>query len=299
MQERKNSEQLFLTGMILTMTCWGFSWTSGKVLSQYADPLTIGFARFAFTVLSLYLILVLLREKISISRAGLVEIFFAGALLALYTWLSFKGLKEGLAGAGGVLVTVLNPIVAYGITIALARRRPTRNETIGLLMGLLAGGILLQIFTRSGDIMKAGNIYFFLAAVIWAIVSRFTARAAKFGSSVSYSFWLYFISTFILLLFSGYREPVLLLERADAVFWWNIFFTGTITTAIATTFYFYATAKVGASRASSFIFLVPFSAALGSLLFLGEKIQMHTIVGGLLGIAAVYILNVGGTKAKG
>ncbi len=37
--------------------------------------------------------------------------------------------------------------------------------------------------------------------------------------------------------------------------------------------------------------MVPFSAALGSWIFLGEVIEVHTIIGGILGIAAVYILN--------
>jgi drug/metabolite transporter (DMT)-like permease len=37
--------------------------------------------------------------------------------------------------------------------------------------------------------------------------------------------------------------------------------------------------------------MVPLSAAFGSWLFLDEVIQLHTIIGGLLGIGAVYILN--------
>jgi drug/metabolite transporter (DMT)-like permease len=70
-----------------------------------------------------------------------------------------------------------------------------------------------------------------------------------------------------------------------------MFFSATITTSLATTFYFIATSKLGASRASSFIFMVPFSAALGSWIFLQEIPEAHTIIGGILGIAAVYILN--------
>ena len=81
------------------------------------------------------------------------------------------------------------------------------------------------------------------------------------------------------------------LRHGDLTFWGNLFFSATITTSLATTFYFVATSKIGASKASSFIFMVPFSAALGSWIFLGEVIEVHTIVGGILGIAAVYILN--------
>jgi drug/metabolite transporter (DMT)-like permease len=82
-----------------------------------------------------------------------------------------------------------------------------------------------------------------------------------------------------------------LFYAADGLFWLNMLFSAVITTAFATTFYFVATAKLGASKASSFIFLVPFSAAMGSWFFLKEQPQWHTIIGGMLGIAAVYVLN--------
>jgi drug/metabolite transporter (DMT)-like permease len=291
MKDSSASNKLFLTGMILSMTCWGFSWTSGKILSLYGDPLVISFLRFAVTFVSLLLIVLILKEKMLIAKKGLPDLFIASLILSAYTFLFFKGLTMGKAGAGGVLVTVLNPIIAYGIMLLLARRKPTRNESIGLILGLLAGVVLLKLTVAVDEIFRAGNIYFLVAAFAWAVLSRFTARATRYGSSVSFSFWLYGTSTAFLFLFSGFEAPAAVIEAADFKFWGNMFFSGTITTSLATTFYFVATSKIGASRASSFIFMVPFSAALGSLIFLGEVIETHTIVGGLLGIAAVYILN--------
>jgi len=82
-----------------------------------------------------------------------------------------------------------------------------------------------------------------------------------------------------------------ILIKGDSIFWWSLFYSATITTTLATTFYFYATTKIGADKASSFIFLVPLSASVGSLLLLDEIPVWNTIVGGVLGILAVYILN--------
>lgn len=288
----RQSDNVFVLGMVLSMTCWGFSWTSGKILSQYADPLTISFIRFAATVISLLAVVAVLKDKLKVKREGMIDLLIAAILLSVYTYVFFKGLMVGKAGFGGVLVTVLNPIVAYAITIALARRRPTRNETIGLTLGFIAGVILLKAFSNPANILNAGNIYFLLAAIVWAVLSRYTARASRYGSSVSFSFWMYVISTLMLLALAGMTPTVRVVQNGDALFWWNLFFSSTITTALATTFYFVATARVGASQASSFIFLVPFSAALGSWIFLDETIEVHTIVGGILGIAAVYLLNI-------
>ncbi|HEX6223836.1 MAG TPA: DMT family transporter [Chryseolinea sp.] len=291
MKERTAENKLFLVGMILSMTCWGFSWTSGKVLSHYGDPLTISFLRFALTFVSLVFILLFMKEKLSVSRNGYKDLFIAAVLISLYTYLFFKGVSIGKAGAGGVLVTVLNPILTYAITLVLAKRKPTRNEFFGLALGLLAGVILLKLTTEAEEIFRAGNIYFLFAALSWSLLSRFTAKAARYGSSVAFSFWMYGIGTVIMFLLSGVGPTVVTVTEGDFTFWGNLFFSATITTSLATTFYFVATSKIGASKASSFIFMVPFSAALGSWIFLGEVIEPHTIIGGILGIAAVYILN--------
>jgi drug/metabolite transporter (DMT)-like permease len=102
---------------------------------------------------------------------------------------------------------------------------------------------------------------------------------------------MYGICSIIMFCLTSPSENLMIVKNGDLYFWGNLFFSATITTAIATTFYFVATSKLGAGKASSFIFLVPFTAAVGSWIFLGELPQWHTIVGGLLGIAAVYILN--------
>jgi drug/metabolite transporter (DMT)-like permease len=291
MNERASQNNLFLIGMILSMTCWGFSWTSGKILSAYGDPLTISFLRFALTFVSLIFILMAMKEKMVLSTKGAFDLIAASVLISVYTYLFFKGVTVGKAGAGGVLVTVLNPIITYAITIAVARRKPSRNEFIGLMLGLAAGIVLLKLVTEADEIFKAGNIYFLLAACSWSVLSRFTAKATRYGSSLAFSFWMYGISTVLMFLFSGVGSTIETFSKSDWTFWGNLFFSATITTSLATTFYFVATSKVGASKASSFIFMVPFSAALGSWIFLDEVIELHTIIGGLLGIAAVYILN--------
>jgi len=290
-EDTERNKQLFLFGLILSMICWGFSWTAGKIMSEYGDPFTNSFFRFAVTFVSLFFIMLFIKTPFTLNRGGMFDLIVSSILLSSYTFLFFKGLTTGKAGAGGVLVTVLNPIVSYGLMLIMTRRKPTRYESIGLLLGLIAGIILLKLVTDANKIFSAGNIYFLLAAFSWAILSIFTSRAARYGSPVTFSFYLYGISTVLMFMVAGWEGTQATFARADAVFWSNLFFSATITTSLATTLYFVATSRLGASKASSFIFLVPFSAALGSWIFLNEIPQLHTITGGLLGIGAVYVLN--------
>lgn len=291
MEVKETQSKVFLWGMILSMTCWGFSWTAGKILTGYGDPLIISCIRFGCTFLSLIPILPLLKTRFVIERKGLFDLTMAALMISVYTFLFFKGLVTGKAGAGGVLVTVLNPIVSYAIMLIMTRRRPMGNETLGLLLGLIAGIVLTRILTEPERILNAGNLYFLCASLSWAILSLFTARSSRYGQPLAFSFYMYLLSTVVMVIAGGVGPLLETIRHSDMRFWLNMFFSSTITTALATTFYFMATARIGASRASSFIFLVPFSAAIGSWMFLNETPEWHTIVGGMLGIAAVFVLN--------
>jgi drug/metabolite transporter (DMT)-like permease len=286
----KNS-RLFLMGMIISMFCWGLSWASGKVLSGYGDVMSIALFRFVITFFSLLLILLAMKEKLYVQRKGWLDLTCAALFMALYNYLFFKGLFHGKAGAGGVLVTTLNPIISYSIMLLMAWRMPTRKEFIGLLIGIVAGIVLLRAWDHWQVIFDSGNMYFVFATCTWAILSLFTARGSRYGSPMAFSLWLYAVAFLVMFSVTSMEANMALFEHGDRYFWGNMFFSAVITTTLATTFYFVATARLGASKASSFIFMVPFSAALGSWLFLQEIPQWYTVAGGLMGIGAVYVLN--------
>lgn len=289
--QKDNKENQFLIGMLVSMFCWGLSWASGKVLSSYGATTSIAALRLSMTFVALFAVLFFMKEKMAVKSNGWLPLFAASVFMTIYNYLFFEGLAHGKAGAGGVLVTTLNPVISYGIMLIANRRRPSKNEAIGLLIGLMAGAILLKIWDSWTSILSSGNIYFVLATITWAILSLFTSKSSRYGSPIAYSLWMYGCCSVLIFFITSYAANVSLYESSDTLFWLNMFFSAVITTSFATTFFFVATARLGAGKASSFIFLVPFSAALGSWLFLSEQPQVHTVIGGLLGIAAVYILN--------
>lgn len=290
-EQSQNQEQLFLLGMILSMFCWGISWASGKVLSGYGDILSLSLFRFGITFAALFVLLLLIKENLKVQRKGWLVLLGAALCMSLYNYLFFKGLFHGKPGAGGVLVTTLNPIISYAIMLLFTWRKPSQKEALGLIIGAFAGIVLLRAWSNWQSILDSGNLYFVLASLNWAILSLFTAKASRYGSPIAFSLWLYAVGVIVFSLLTRKEANLSLWYDGDVYFWGNMLFSAVITTTFATTFYFVATARLGASRASSFIFLVPFSAALGAWVFLHETPQWYTLVGGTMGIAAVYIIN--------
>ena len=287
----KEHKQLTIA-LIISMVFWGLSWPSAKVLTQFGhSPIELGIVRYAFVVVSLLILLWILKIPVIISKKAIPYLILSGVLMAIYNFTFLKGVEMGSPGAGGILVTTMNPLMAYGLGMLIDWRRPNKNEFIGLGLGILAGCTLLQIWDTKINLLEAGNSFFLLSALLWAIMSRFTSKSAKYGSAFSYTWWLYFVTFLCLIPVMNGMEVKRLVAITDLTFWGNILFGSVIVTTLATTLYFYATSKVGAEKASSFIFTVPLMAALSSWFILGEAIQIHTVIGGVLGITAVYMIN--------
>lgn len=282
----------FYIFIVFSMFVWGISWPSAKIVSVYGKPVEILCIRFFVVWLVLGLILILRKVyfKILFAQAW-KNILITGLLMTSYSYCFLNGVSHGFAGAGGVLVTTLNPIFAFALGLLLEKKVPKLTQLIGLSIGLVAGLVLLKIWAISSFLLDTGNLFFLAAALIWAIMSKITAKASQYGDSAIFSFYLYVVTWLVLVSFSDFSEITHILKVSDGKFWINIFFNGAISTSICTTFYFYATTKVGAENASSFIFLVPISAAISSFVILGENILLNTLIGGVLGVVAVYLIN--------
>ncbi len=285
------NKHFLIGGITVSMLIWGMSWPSAKILSHYGQPIEIAFIRFVFTFISLLFILKFLKINLAITKKGIPSLFFAATLIALYSMLFFTGILKGMPGAGGVLVTTMTPIMSYVLVMIIKKRTPTTKEMLGLGIGFVAGCILLSVWNHSSAILQSGNLFFILSTLVWAVLSRVTALSFNYGSPLAFTLWMYLICIFILALFINFQSVQQILLKGDLKFWLNMSFNGIINTGLATTFFFYATSKIGAEKTSSFIYIVPFAAAFSSYIAIGEIIKWNTLVGGILGIAAVWVIN--------
>lgn len=289
---KKRKEQWLLIAMIVSMCVWGTSWTCAKVLGTYTNALNLTFLRFILVPLALFPITYFTKTQRTIHKKGWVYLGGASVFILLYTLFFFKGVHVGLPGAGGVLVTTVNPIFAYILGLIISKQLPKKQEYIGLLIGFIAGMVLLKVWTNFEAVfLDKGNVYFLLAALVWAIMSKISSNAHKFGNAIGFSLWTHIITAILLSFFVDFNELFLLFQSADLRFWLNMIYFGIVNSALATTCFLYVTTQIGAEKASTYIFIVPSTAVLTAFIFIDEPILWNTIVGGVLGIFAVFIIN--------
>ena len=290
-----NKDKRLTLLLVISMLIWGVTWSSAKVLSDYGSPISIAYLRFLITIATLLPAILLLKIDIKVKRSGWLNVIGAGICMAVYGLIFFTGLKHGLAGSAGVLVTTLNPIFSFMIGLVISRQLPTKYETIGLGIGILAGMILLQVWENASGIFASGNLYFVVAGAIWALMGKISSNGGKSAHPISFSFWLQTTAAIGMTFLVDFDEVLTIIQNGDTKFWLNMVWFSSINSAIATSCFFYATMKIGAEKTSTFMFVVPAGAVFSSWLFLDEPVLIHTLIGSILGIMAVFVLN---TKQK-
>ena len=281
---------LYLT-MLLSMAIWGLSWTNAKILSDYGPSSVLAFWRFFFSSITMIPVLLITGNDFRVTRQGIKYILTGAVFISLYNIFFFMGTDKGSASVGGIIVPTFNPIITFIISVLLMKQVVYRKDIIGLILGFAGGVIVLQAWRLSLEQMIAnGNLFFLCASVSWGIMSIISGRSHAHVSTLSFSFWVYTISTLIYL-GATWNKDILLIFTYDWIFWVNMFFLSAGAMVFGTTVYFLGTTRLGPEKASAFIFTVPVTALFFSVLLIGERLEVITMIGGILTMTAVYLIN--------
>ncbi len=271
------------------MLSWGLSWTNGKVLGNYGNVDVIILWRFFFASIFFFPYLFFSRDSLLPSYSNLPHILINSILIIAYNIFYFAGTSIGYAGAGGVLVTTLNPILTTILMWVFFRKHISSKDKIGLILGLIGGAFIIKVWNYN-FLFQSGNIYFLLASLSWVFVTINTHNCKHKINFTTYSFWS-FLFGFIFCLPFTLSQDIFFVFEQDYIFWINLLMVSAGAMAFGQSIYFKATTILGAKKASSFILFVPVSAMFFSVLFLNELIIGTTILGGILGFFAIYLLN--------
>ena len=138
--------------------------------------------------------------------------------------------------------------------------------------------------------ISSGNIFYILASCSWVSVTITSQKSKNHIHFLTYSFWSFLIASLFSLFFCEI-ESISQTINYDWIYWLNIFLLSIVVMSFANTMYFFASSKIGAVKASSFIFVVPLTAIIFSKIILNEQVLYTTVLGGVLSVIAVYLIN--------
>jgi len=285
------NKNIFTYYLIVAMFLWGGGWSALKILTQNLDMEVIVFWRFFIMSISFVPILYFIKEPLTLNKQKIKFIASSSVLNIAFMVSSFFGIKYGLAGSGGVIITTLSPVITFLFVAILFKNKLKYFQYIGLFIGIVGGMIMLEVDSIS-TFLNSSNIYFLLCAIIWAGVTILSQHSHQHINPVHYSFFISIVATITTFLYAiGAHFNLSDVFSQNTEFWIAMIYLAVFGQSIATTIFFIASGKLGSQKTSSFMFLVPVFALFIASLLLHEPIQPHILLGGTLSLVAVYFIN--------
>tara|TARA_Y100001968_G_scaffold317682_1_gene346997 strand:+ start:32 stop:883 length:852 start_codon:yes stop_codon:yes gene_type:complete len=277
--------------MTLAMFSWGIAWSNAKIVNEYFSYSNLVFLRYLSSFLFLFIIFSIRRKTIQWPRfKTFINITIISFLYYIYNIFFFLGTDIGEAGMGGVFVTTTNPIITFAI-ISMINKVIDKKQIIGICIGALGGCIILNLFELGFSSMLVGeNLYFLICSITWGIITVIMTYGQKDYDSISYIVLCYMITAIISSFFIVPSE-IFDYSKYDFRFFINFFFVSIGAMCFGTSVYMYAAPRIGPIETSVFIFTVPFIAMGTAYVILDEPLKLEVVIGGLLGILAVYLVN--------
>ena len=274
--------------MSLAMLTWALAWTNAKIVNEYLSFYNLIFLRFFLGFISLLPFVIFSKNNFP-KFIDLKHVILPSILFLIYNIAFFKGTYYGLAGKGAILVTTLNPLFTV-LIMAFINKGILKKEILGILLGILGGFIIMDLYRDGlGGLLDSGNLYFIVCAVTWGVMTVTINYAQKIINPYIFICICYLFTMLMSLPFINLNE--FLIAELDFRFYLNFFFVSLGAMSFGTSIYMYYTPILGPSKASIFIFSVPFLAMGIAWLFLNEPFTINIIIGGILSLLAIYTVN--------
>lgn len=283
---------------LFTILFWGTTFVSTKILLQDLSPLEILFSRFLLGWIAIWL----LRPAWLPFQGKKEEILFACAGLCgvtLYFLLENIALVYTMAANVSVIVCVSPFFTALLAWRFLGAPRPGFNFFTGFALAI--GGI--SLIACNGAILKmnpAGDILAFLAAIAWAVYSILVRKLSLKGYGALISTRRIFFYGLLFMLPCFLAEPLSLNPRVllQPEVFGNLLFLGLGASAICFVTWTFSLKRLGAAKASAYIYLVPVITILTAAIVISEPLTPLAIGGCFMALGGLILAESGRLTPK-
>ena len=285
---RRRSAELAL---LVTVVIWSLNFTAVKVGIGSIPPLAFFVARFSVGAAVTVLVALRLDGRPRFRRADLPLLVLAALVGITINQAAFVlALHETTASNTALLIGTI-PVWTSIIAIATRQERLALHHWIGVGVGLL--GVAFIVFGGTTGRIDSpsflGEILALVTAASWALYSVLIRPLMARYTALSLSSFMMVVGTAAMVPFA---LPELLSAHWAAIpgeAWLGLLYAALLSVALTNVLYFTAIKRVGASRATLYVYLEPFLGVMFATLLLGDRATLVQLAGGLVVVAAIVV----------
>lgn len=277
-------------GALLTVTAWGVSFVSTKVLLEHGiNPTEVYVVR---TLLAYLLVLCVCHKRI-FSNSLRDELLFVSCGLcagSLYFIAENTALEYTLVSNVSLIVT-LSPLITTLLVGAIYKNeRPGKGVLMGSLIAFLGVGCVIFNSSFVLDVKPLGDLLSLSAAVCWSVYSLVLRKLSAFYTVMFISrktFFYGMVTAIPFLIAIPEHTPLDVYLQFDV--WINFLFLGVFCSMIAFIIWAFTVKGLGAIKANNYLYVQPIITLIASALLLSEKVSIVGYVGCSLILLGVWI----------
>lgn len=287
-------------GALLTVTAWGVAFISTKVLLEHGfRPAEIYIYRF---ILAYFFVLIASHKRLwSNSFRDEVLFMICGLCAGSVYFIAENTAIEYTLVSNVALITSIAPLITTLLLgIIYKNERPGKGAYIGSLTAF--AGVACVIFNSSFVVKMnpIGDLLSFSAAISWAIYSLVLRKlnATYSAMFITRKTFFYGVLTAIPYMFTEPEvSPISKLLDVEVLL--NLAFLGAFASMFAYILWANAVKKLGAIKASNYLYVSPIITLIASVFFLGETITWIGYVGCALILGGMWLGEQLSRKEKG
>jgi drug/metabolite transporter (DMT)-like permease len=279
---------------IITIIFWSLAYVFTRITIRYFSAFSLGFLRYFVAAFVLIIVAIILKIKMP-SKKDLKWFLLSGLSgFSLYVMTFNKGCETVSASTGSIIIATV-PV----ITALLARF--IYKEKIGYLQYC---AIIIE-FSGVVILSMKNGIFTINVGIIWLLVAAFSLstynilqrKLTKEYTALQTTIYSIFVGE--ILLFAFLPETIKEIENVPMVQYFYIAFLGIFSSAIAYISWATAISKAKEmSSVSNYMFLTPFLTSILGLILINEKLDIRTIISGIIILVGMVLYNLGKTEFK-
>jgi drug/metabolite transporter (DMT)-like permease len=279
--------------LIVVSLIWGVNFSAVKYALTDFYPLSFTIVRFALASLFLASVLLLRRESLRIERKDIGLLVRLGLIgITLYNILFMYGLNLTSASNSALLIS-LSPLFAALIQGIAKKERVLFQSGPGILLS--AVGVFLIIQSGPGGISfnhhdLAGDLLTLGASVFWALYTIQAQPLLRKYSAVKVTAYSMAAGAVMLLPMGLHELARQSWSEVSAPSWAAFGFSSLVSGGIAYSLWYHGVQRLGATRTIVYHYFVPLAAVIFAALFLGERISVAQVTGGIGVLAGVALV---------
>jgi drug/metabolite transporter (DMT)-like permease len=270
---------------VLVAIIWGLSFVAASFVLTTLPPVILATVRFliAAAIYSPIIIWEYIRGN-KPTTSDLKELAAFGFLsISIYFWLQYTGVQFAGAGVSAVLVTGLIPLLTGLAGAVLLKERFNLKRGFGIILGL-TGVILIalpKLLVSNVDwLFFIGVLCLLGNAVCWSLYSTLSRRLMKrIGKPLMVTAYTTLFGMLFLLPMSLTADWGTIYALSSSQ-WWSILYLAIICSSVGYFLWNYALSKTEAVKATTWLYLEPVSAFVGTFVLFGVVPLPLTILGG-------------------